>query len=187
MSMPDHPYECIRARLISGLFISLLSITTHDIKAAPEGPRLGQPLSAEALARIEPTIFPDGRGLPTGKGSAAEGKLRYESQCLACHGPEGQGGSGGELVGKSPLNGPHPDQTVGNYWPYATTLFDFIRRSMPLNAPRSLSDADVYALTAYLLALNGVIAHDHEVNAKTLPEIKMPNRDGFTRIWPQSN
>jgi cytochrome c len=136
---------------------------------------------------MELTVFPDGRGLPDGSGTPEEGKVLYAAHCVACHGPEGQGGSGGELVGKSPLNGPHPDQTIGNYWPYATTLFDFIRRSMPLNAPRSLTDPNIYALTAYLLHLNGIISKDHAVNAKTLPEIKMPNREGFTRIWPHSN
>ena len=100
---------------------------------------------------------------------------------------KGSGGSAKELAGGAPLNGPHPDQTVGNYWPYATTLFDFVRRSMPLHAPRSLSDDQVYAVTAYVLHINGLIGEDVEMNARTLPDVRMPNRDGFIRIWPDSH
>lgn len=153
-------------------------------QAAPEGPKLGKPLTAQELAGLDINVFPDGSGLPSGKGTAVEGKAVYDAQCAACHGLKGTGGSAGELAGGSALNGPHPDQTVGNYWPYATTIFDFTRRSMPLNAPRRLSDDQVYAVTAYLLHINGIIDAGAEMNARTLPEIRMPNREGFTRIWP---
>jgi S-disulfanyl-L-cysteine oxidoreductase SoxD len=151
---------------------------------APEGPRLGQPLTSEELAGQDSHIFPDGTGLPPGQGTAVEGKAIYDAQCAGCHGLKGSGGSAGELMGRSPLNGPHPDQTVGNYWPYATTIFDFVRRSMPLNAPRTLSDDQLYAVTAYLLHINGIIEEKSEMNAHSLPAIRMPNREGFTRIWP---
>ena len=157
---------------------------TATVAAAPEGPKLGKPLNAAEIAAMDINVFPDGSGLPPGKGMALEGKAIYDAQCAACHGPKGSGGSAGELAGGSALNGPHPDQTVGNYWPYATTVFDFVRRSMPLNAPRSLSDDQVYAVTAYLLHINGLIGETAELNAKTLPEVRMPNREGFVRIWP---
>lgn len=153
-------------------------------QAASEGPKLGKPLTAQELAGLDINVFPDGSGLPPGKGTALEGKAVYDAQCAVCHGLKGTGGSAGELAGGSALNGSHPDQTVGNYWPYATTIFDFVRRSMPLNAPRRLSDDQVYAVTAYLLHINGIIETGAEMNARTLPEIRMPNREGFTRIWP---
>ena len=159
---------------------------TAAVAAAPEGPKLGKPLSQADIADMDINVFPDGSGLPSGKGTALEGKAIYDAQCAACHGPKGSGGSAGELAGGSALDGPHPDQTVGNYWPYATTIFDFVRRSMPLNAPRSLSDETVYAVTAYLLYINGLIGETTEMNAKSLPEIRMPNREGFVRIWPNS-
>lgn len=159
---------------------------TAAVAAAPEGPKLGKPLSPADIAAMDINVFPNGSGLPSGKGTALEGKAIYDAQCAACHGPKGSGGSAGELAGGSALDGPHPDQTVGNYWPYATTIFDFVRRSMPLNAPRSLSDETVYAVTAYLLYINGLIGETTEMNAKTLPEIRMPNREGFVRIWPNS-
>ena len=157
---------------------------TATVVATPEGPKLGKPLNAADIAAMDINVFPDGSGLPPGLGMALEGKAIYDAQCAACHGPRGSGGSAGELAGGSALNGPHPDQTVGNYWPYATTVFDFVRRSMPLNAPRSLSEDQVYAVTAYLLHINGLIGETAEMNAKTLPEVRMPNREGFVRIWP---
>ncbi len=157
------------------------------LQAAPEGPRLGKPLDPPSLAGLDINVFPDGSGLPPGSGTAAAGKVVYDTQCATCHGVKGSGGSAKELAGGAPLNGPHPDQTVGNYWPYATTLFDFVRRSMPLHAPRSLSDDQVYAVTAYVLHINGLIGEDVEMNARTLPDVRMPNRDGFIRIWPDSH
>lgn len=166
------------AALLGWLSLSLAAV------AAPEGPKLGKPLNPADSAALDMSVFPDGSGLPPGKGTAVEGKVIYDAQCAACHGAKGSGGSAGELAGGSALNGPHPDQTVGNYWPYATTIFDFVRRSMPLNAPRSLSDEQVYAVTAYLLHINGLIGETAEMNAKTLPEVRMPNREGFVRIWP---
>jgi mono/diheme cytochrome c family protein len=153
--------------------------------AVTVGPDLGQALSPEAIAAVDTTVFPDGQGLPGGRGTAREGQQVYADHCASCHGPRGSGGSAGELAGRSPLSGAHPDQTVGNYWPYATTVFDFIRRAMPMNAPRSLSDDNVYAVTAYLLYLNGIIEENAEINAKSLPAIQMPNREGFISLWPE--
>jgi cytochrome c5 len=177
----------LNPKMTACLLVFLLQAAgTSNCLAVPEGPRSGKPLSAQEAAAMDISVFPDGTGLPNGRGTPHEGKLVYETHCTACHGVKGAGGSAGELVGRSALDGPHPDQTVGNYWPYATTIFDFVRRSMPLHAPRSLSDGQIYAVTAYLLYLNGIIAEDAEMNQKTLPALRMPNRDGFVRIWPEN-
>lgn len=165
------------------LFIILPLLAT----AAPEGPKLGRPATPAEIAAQAINVFPDGSGLPPGRGTVAEGKAVYDSQCAACHGPKGLGGSAGELAGGGSLTGPHPDQNIGTYWPYATTIFDFVRRSMPLHAPRSLSDNQVYAVTAYLLNINGIIGEAVEMNAKTLADMKMPNREGFVWMWPEKS
>lgn len=168
------------------ILISLTLTPYGTVFAAPEGPHLGKSLTPSDLEGLDIHVFPDGSGLPDGSGNTETGAQLYNSLCAACHGPQGTGGSAGELVGKSPLNGPHPDQSVGNYWPYATTLYDFIRRSMPLNAPRSLTADQVYALTAYILEINGLVAKGATLDKKTLTAIQMPNRDGFIRLWPES-
>lgn len=152
--------------------------------AAPAGPGLGQPLSIDEIAEISIHVFPDGSGLPPGRGTAAEGREIYERQCASCHGPNGTGGSAEELAGaRNSLTDDPPDKTIGTYWPYATTLFDYIRRSMPLNAPRSLSVDQVYAVTAYLLFLNGIIGQDRALDEATLARIEMPNRNGFIPVY----
>lgn len=137
---------------------------------------LGKPLGGLGPAA---TLWPDGRGLPAGQGSVLAGERLYVERCQSCHGERGTGGSGGHLAGRSALNGPDPDRTVGNYWPYATTLFDTIRRSMPPQAPWSLTADEVYALTAYVLHVGGVVASDVVLDARSLPAVRMPNRDGF--------
>ncbi|SMF93876.1 cytochrome c [Methylomagnum ishizawai] len=153
-------------------------------QAAPEGPRLGRPASPQDIAAQDITIFPDGGGLPTGLGTVAEGHALYDSHCAGCHGLKGMGGSAEELAGGAPPGSPHPDRTIGAYWPYATTVFDYVRRAMPIDAPRSLNDSQVYAVTAYLLYLNGLLGAQATLDARTLAAIKMPNRDGFQRVWP---
>ncbi len=151
--------------------------------AVPAGPRLGQPLSPAEAARGGWNVFPDGRGLPDGRGTALQGEPLFRTQCAVCHGDRGRGGSAEELAGGSePLTSRYPDKTIGLYWPYATTLFDVIRRSMPMFAPGSLDADAVYALTAYLLAEEGLIGERDEMNASTLPRVHMPNRDGFIPI-----
>lgn len=147
-----------------------------------ESPRLGRPASAKALAGRDNLVFPDGRGLPPGGGTVGQGRALFARHCTACHGEGGRGGPGGELAGGNPdLTAAQPDKTIGTYWPYATTLFDFIRRAMPLQAPWSLSDDEVYALVAYLLDANG-IAVPPRLDAAALKELKMPNRNGFRPI-----
>ncbi len=150
----------------------------------PEGPHLGKALDANEIAAWDFTVMSDGTGLPPGRGSVEEGKVVYEKYCLVCHGEDGLGDSGEQLAGaQMALTSEWPEKTIGTYWPYATTLFDFIRRSMPMTAPGVLSDGEVYALTAYLLYLNGIIAESAVMQAETLSAVKMPNRDGFINVY----
>ncbi len=128
--------------------------------------------------------LPDGRGLPQGSGSVEQGKLVYQAQCVACHGDRLQGGPGDRLVGgrgtlvnSDPTKA--PVKTVESYWPYATTLFDYVKRAMPLNAPDSLSNDEVYAVSAYILSEAKIIPPDAVLDAKSLAAVRMPNRDGF--------
>lgn len=132
------------------------------------------------------SVFPDGRGLPEGSGDVATGQKLYEQHCLACHATGGAGGSGDRLANaEMGLTDEYPQKTIGNFWPYATTLFDFIRRSKPMGKPGSLTNDEVYALTAYLLSLDGVIEEDATINQDALPKIDLPNRDGFIDIWAE--
>lgn len=160
----------------------LLLAVAADAAGLPPAPALGVRASPADIAARNDLVFPDGRGLPPGKGTVADGAILYASQCSICHGLEGRGGGGGELAGGNPdLTAAQPDRTIGSYWPYATTLFDFVRRAMPMTAPRSLGNDEVYAVVAYLLSLNDILAPGAILDAATLSAIKMPNRDGF--IW----
>lgn len=121
-----------------------------------------------------------GNNLPPGSGSVSHGREVFDQQCAACHGAKGEGGVGDRLVGgQGTLATPNPVRTVGSYWPYASTLFDYIRRAMPQNAPQSLSNEDVYAVSAYILHMNGLLSSEATLDAKTLSAIKMPNRNMF--------
>jgi cytochrome c len=129
-------------------------------------------------------IMPDGRGLPPGSGSVEQGKAVYEQQCAACHGANLQGGIGDRLIGgRGTLanNDPTkaPVKTIESYWPYATTIFDYVKRTMPFAAPGSLTDDQVYAVTAYILSEAKIVPPDTVLDAKSLPAVRMPNRDGF--------
>jgi cytochrome c len=127
-------------------------------------------------------IAPDGANLPEGSGSVAQGKGIFEARCVACHGEHGTEGPMDRLAGgKGTLDTDKPVKTVGSYWPYATTLYDYIHRAMPFDAPQSLSPDEVYAVSAYVLNLNGILPDDAVLDRKSLPKIKMPNRDGFER------
>jgi mono/diheme cytochrome c family protein len=139
--------------------------------------------SADELAQFTSPL-PDGRGLPPGSGSAEQGKLVYETQCVACHGANLEGGLGDRLVGgRGTLVNDNPAKapmkTIESYWPYSTTIFDYVKRAMPMTAPASLSNDQVYAVTAYLLSQAKVISPDTVMNASTLAAVQMPNRDGF--------
>jgi len=149
--------------------------------ALGETPDLGRPATAEEIAVWDISIGPDGAGLPPGTGSPLQGEAVYVEKCLACHGEKGSGKPNDQLVGGlGTLTGDQtPVKTVGSFWPYATTLFDYVRRAMPFNAPRSLSNDEVYAVCAYILQLNGIIDESAVMNAQTLAKVQMPNRDGF--------
>ncbi|MGH1417930.1 MAG: 4Fe-4S binding protein [Hyphomicrobiaceae bacterium] len=169
--------------LLAGLGVWLFSSSEQDM---PLTVKLGTVASAEDVAQADISITPDGDNLPLGSGTHAQGKLVFESKCASCHGTQGLGGE--DLVeplvgGIGTLQSEEPTKTVGSFWPYATTLFDYIRRSMPLDAPLTLTDEEVYAVTAYLLAENEIIEKTAVMDAKTLPKVQMPNRAGFVSNW----
>ena len=146
-----------------------------------QSPDLGRVATPEEIAAWDISIDPGGAGLPPGGGTARQGVAIFAAKCAACHGEKGAGkpndqlvGGGGTLTGDKP-----PVKTVGSYWPYATTLFDYIRRAMPLNESKTLANEEVYALAAYLLQLNGIIGENETMDAGTLAKVRMPNREGF--------
>jgi S-disulfanyl-L-cysteine oxidoreductase SoxD len=158
---------------------------------------LGRPATQEEIRAQAIAVMPDGRGLPEGSGTAREGAPLYAALCAACHGARSEGGIGGAVAGRIPgdafdfgdgMEGP---RTIGSYWPYATTVFDYVRRSMPWDRPGSLSDEEVYRITAYLLFLNEIIGEDEVMDRETLPAVGMPARDRFVpddrlehaRVW----
>ena len=141
---------------------------------------IGQPATPEVIAGWDIDVRADGQGLPPGTGTVKHGRQIYAERCAVCHGTNGQGGPMDPLAGGlGTLSAKAPVRTVGSYWPYAPTLFDYIRRAMPQNAPQSLDNNDVYAVSAYILHLNGLLPADATLDAKTLAAIKMPNRSMF--------
>lgn len=146
-----------------------------------QNPRFGQQIAPADIAPWDISIGPDGAGLPLGSGTAKQGEPVYVANCQACHGPKGAGKPNDALVGGigTLAAGKMPVRTVGSYWPYATTLFDYVRRAMPFQAPKSLSADELYAVSAYILSLNGIIGADDVLDAQSLPKVRMPNRDGF--------
>ena len=171
----------------SGALAILIALSFAGAALAPElessrqkGPELGRVATPEEVAGYQLDVLPDGTGLPPGRGTAVEGLRVYAAKCLACHGSGGKNGPMPPLAGgQGSLASASPLRTVGSYWPYATTLFDYTRRAMPYDRPGSLAADELYAITAYLLAENGILADDAEMNAETLPRVEMPNRGGF--------
>ena len=162
--------------------------------ALAETPHLGQPISAKDLAPWDIDIQAEGAGLPPGEGTAAQGAPIYAAKCAACHGDGGRGTEQAKsgkpappiLVSEVKLKGMDASHTsIANYWPYAPPLFGYIRAAMPWNEPRTLSDHEVYALTAYILAESKLIDPKLVLNAKSLAQVKMPNRDGFLPRFPE--
>jgi cytochrome c len=174
-------------RLPGSLALVLAALAALATAASGAGTQttygFGTTPSATELARFFSPL-PDGRGLPPGSGSVLEGKSVYQQQCASCHGENLQGGTGDRLIGGrgSLVNDDPrkpPVKTVESYWPYATTLFDYVKRAMPLTAPDSLTDDQVYAVTAYILERAEIVPEDVIMNAESLPKVAMPNRDGF--------
>jgi cytochrome c len=155
-----------------------LALGTATAMAA-DRPGLGKPVSEAELALWDISIGPDGAGLPPGSGTPAQGAAIFAEKCELCHGKEAKGGKNAALAG--------PQRTVANYVPHATTIFDFTRRAMPWTQPKSLTNDEVYAVTAYILALNKIIGENEVMNAETLPKVKMPNRDGFISRYPEKH
>ncbi len=173
--------KIIGATLVAGLLAACASTSDMSSSPAPtRGPNLGATPSAAMLAAMDMSIPPSGAGLPAGSGTVAQGKTVYDAKCQTCHGPKGEGKPADPLVGGiGSLASGKPMRTVGSYWPYATTLFDYTRRAMPTNAPQTLTNDEVYAVSAYVLFLNGIVPESAVMTAQTLPQVKMPNRDGF--------
>jgi len=173
---------------VRGALAALLSLTAlaSCSSIAPGGQYaeashdIGTPVTDQDLAAWNIDVAPDGRGLPAGSGDVATGAHLFAAKCAACHGAQGQGGLGDPLIGgQGTLASAKPRRTVGSYWPYATTLFDYIRRAMPYNAPESLSADEVYAVSAFLLNQNGIVPANTRLDAASLPRVVMPNHDGF--------
>jgi mono/diheme cytochrome c family protein len=173
-------YKSKAAGLALAALAAACATTDREAPVPTAGPNLGHVATAEEARAWDISIPPSGAGLPAGSGTVKQGEAVYVAQCQACHGPKGTGKPADALAGGTgSLASANPVRTVGSYWPYATTLFDYTRRAMPVTKPLSLTNDEVYAVTAYVLFLNGIIAETVEMNAQTLPQVKMPNRDGF--------
>lgn len=170
----------MRWREICGVAFALVLCVAASTAQAQSRYGIGRPVTVAEIAGWNIDIGRDGSNLPKGSGSVSHGREVFAQQCASCHGDDGEGGLGDRLVGgQGTIATAKPIRTVGSFWPYAPTLFDYIRRAMPQNAPQSLTDEDVYAVSAYVLNLNGLIDADATLDAKSLAAIKMPNRDKF--------
>ncbi|HEV8362298.1 MAG TPA: cytochrome c [Gemmatimonadaceae bacterium] len=162
-----------------------------SVSPAPSEPAsyaLGRPPEPQEIAAWDLDVNPDGVGLPSGRATAIEGAVVYAAKCATCHGAKGEGvAPNPPIVGREPREGfafgrdPALVKTVGNYWPYATTVYDYVRRAMPQDKPGSLLPNELYGVTAWILAENGIIARDVVIDSLSLPKIKMPARDRFVR------
>ena len=167
--------------------IALCGIALANAAAwANASPAIGTPPTPAQIKAWNDDIAPGGSNLPAGSGSVAQGEHVYATRCAACHGASGQGGPMDKLVGgQGTLGTAKPVKTIGSYWPYATTVFDYVRRAMPFDRPGSLTSDDVYAVTAYLLHLNDIVPAGATMNAATLPRVHMPNHDAFIEKDPR--
>jgi S-disulfanyl-L-cysteine oxidoreductase SoxD len=156
-------------------------------EAAPRAPvfGFGRPATADDIRPIDIEVRPDGVGLPAGSGTALDGQPVFAQKCASCHGATGEGGAGPRLVDSTPFKPGVTAPTIGNYWPYATTVWDYVNRAMPFDRPGSLTADEVYALTAYLLSANSIIAETDVMDSRSLPSVRMPNAAGFTSPDPR--
>jgi mono/diheme cytochrome c family protein len=172
-------------RNLTAVVTMILALAAYASSVAQETPNLGRPATPAEIAGWDISIPPDGTGLPPGSGAPEQGAVVYGQKCQSCHGEKGAGKPNDQLVGgQGTLTSASPVRTIGSYWPYATTVFDYVRRAMPYTESKSLTNEDVYAVTAYLLHLNGIIGAQDVMNAQTLPQVKMPNRDNFVVVYP---
>jgi cytochrome c len=161
------------------------SMLAAGAASAADTPNLGLVATPEEIASYDITVDPNGAGLPPGSGTPKQGETIYAAKCLACHGEKGVGGQADRLSGGQGTIAyakdieKRPIKTIGSYWPYATSVYAYLWRAMPFTEPKSLKPDELYALTAYLLYINGIIGENDAMNAQTLPQVKMPNRDGF--------
>jgi len=174
-------HKKIAGSLIAAALVAACASTPEGTVTTPSrGPSLGATPSAAMLAAMDTSIPPSGAGLPAGSGTVAQGAKVYDAKCQTCHGPKGAGKPADPLVGGiGSIASGKPMRTVGNYWPHATSVFDYVRRAMPHTAPGSLTNDEVYALTAFLLSANQVIAQDAVLDSASLVQVKMPYRDRF--------
>lgn len=157
-------------------------ILIASVAVSAQSPRygVGRPPTPDEIRALGSAIAPDGAGLPPGSGTVAQGRTLFAAKCARCHGPTGDGDVGPRLVGgQGTLATPRPLKTVGSFWPYATTLWDYVNRAMPFDRPGLLEPSEVYAAVAFVLNLNGIVGEDVVISASTLPAVRMPNRDGF--------
>jgi cytochrome c len=153
---------------------------------ADDASSFSEPATAADIKLVYLSIMTDGENLPEGSGTSSQGKPLFDLYCAACHGFDGEGTLANKLVGgRGTLDSDAPVRTVGSYWPYATTVFNYIRRSMPYTAPMSLTNDDYYAITAFVLNKNDIIAADKVIDKDSLMEVRMPNRDGFINAYPE--
>ncbi len=162
------------------LSVAISLVATLTLAAQSPNYGVGRPPTPEEIRALGAAIAPDGTGLPAGSGTVASGREVFTARCARCHGPNGEGDVGARLVGgRGTLATPRPLKTVGSFWPYSTTLWDYINRAMPFDQPGLLTPSEVYAAAAYILNLNGIIEADRVMDATSLPKVMMPNRDGF--------
>jgi len=173
------PKSSFLVLITGGLTAVTLALSSYAAQPPADPVALGSPITEAQLADWDLIVGPDGKNLPEGSGTAAQGEAVYQQQCAACHGAAGEGAPGSPaLVGGSVSTTP-PLLTVGSYWPHASTLFDYVRRAMPPTAPKSLSNTEVYQVTAYVLHLHGIVAKDFVLDKSSLPGVQMPNQEGF--------
>jgi mono/diheme cytochrome c family protein len=173
-------------RIAFRIALAIATALASGAVLAAERYDFGRVATPEEIKGWDIDISPDGAGLPPGRGDVRHGEAIFDAKCASCHGARGEGKPMDQLVGgPCTLRDKKPEKTVGSFWPYATTLFDFVRRAMPLNAPQSLAPDEVYAVSAYMLFLNGIVPQDATLDADNLAKIKMPNRDGFVSAYPR--
>jgi mono/diheme cytochrome c family protein len=167
------------------IFALSLALCVASGVALAQQPGLGKPIPESDIKAWDIDVSPSGKGLPSGSGTVAQGGAVFAQKCAACHGEGGKGGPGaGPLFGTNPIDRIEAAKSPGNFWGYSTIVFDFIRRAMPFQAPRTLTNDEVYAVTAYVLFLNKIIGENDVMNAETLPKVQMPNRDNFIIRFP---